>query len=719
MVKTMVLIILILFQMNNVFCQTILKGIVQTAKKQPVAGANIYFKGTIEGTTSGEDGKFILSTNQTGEQVLVISSLGYKTHEESVKLQNKVIELHIALIENEVELKEVVVYSGTFEAGDKKKSVVLNRLDMATNPIGFGDALSVIRTLPGTGNAGDEGGLIVRGGEQSETKTFVDGLLVESPYTAKLPNVPVRGRFSPMLFKGTIFSTGGYSAEYGQALSSVLILNSIDRTEKDETSFSLFFPGANINKSKKWENSSLSASSQYVNMSPFYKITGSNIKWNHAPENFNQMVAYRHKIGTSGLIKIMTNFSIDKSSMHYRNLDTRQIDLISLNNNDLCVVSAYKGTFGKDWIVNSGISYNYDKVNIKLNEDNIEDTKQSYEFKLSFAKSINEHIKLKFGGNLFQKNFSRNYLVYAEDSLMNWSLNNPLYAAFIESECKLFKRISLRTGGRIESIPLSDEITVSPRVSFAYKTSANSQISVGYGIFSEQSQTDYLLYNQKLRTERADHYIINYQLMKDSRIFRIETYYKKYTGLVKYDSLYAIAPEAYNNSGSGYAKGFDLFYRDSKSIKNGDFWISYSLIDSKRNYKDYRFTHTPFFISKHNLSVVYKHYINKTDSYISAGYEYSSGRTYIDPNTGISDLKRTKPYNSLSVSIFHFTQIFGKFTMLFAQVTNVLGSENIFGYRFAKSPDEHGVYESVPLIPVSRRFYMVGMFVSFNGKPEI
>ena len=254
---------------------------------------------------------------------------------------------------------------------------------MATNPIGFGDALSVIRTLPGTSNAGDEGGLFVRGGEQNETKTFVDGLMVQSPYTAKMPSVPVRGRFSPMLFRGTVFSTGGYSAEYGQAFSSVLLLNSIDTPEKDETGVTLFFSGASINKTNKWEKSSLSASMQYVNMSPVYRIINSNIKWNNAPESFSPMIAYRHKVGERGMIKILTNFSVDKSSMHYHDPDTWLDDLISLKNNDLFIVSTYKGSVGKDWIVNSGVSYNFDNEKIKLNNDDIKTTKQSYELKLS------------------------------------------------------------------------------------------------------------------------------------------------------------------------------------------------------------------------------------------------------------------------------------------------------------------------------------------------
>jgi hypothetical protein len=57
--------------------------------------------------------------------------------------------------------------------------------------------------------------------------------------------------------------------------------------------------------------------------------------------------------------------------------------------------------------------------------------------------------------------------------------------------------------------------------------------------------------------------------------------------------------------------------------------------------------------------------------------------------------------------------------MLFAQVINILGNENVFGYRYAKYPDEHGVYASEQVIPVTRRSYMAGIFVSFKGRPEI
>ena len=50
MTKFILLEILFLMQVSSLLCQTTITGKIQTNKNQPVPGANIYFKGTIEGT---------------------------------------------------------------------------------------------------------------------------------------------------------------------------------------------------------------------------------------------------------------------------------------------------------------------------------------------------------------------------------------------------------------------------------------------------------------------------------------------------------------------------------------------------------------------------------------------------------------------------------------------------------------------------------------------
>ena len=102
----------------------------------------------------------------------------------------------------------VVITAGAFEASDEKKAVILNSIDIVTTAGATADIAGALNTLPGTQAVGEEGRLFVRGGAAYETRTFIDGLFVQNPYNASVPNLPARGRFSPFLFKGTSFSTG-------------------------------------------------------------------------------------------------------------------------------------------------------------------------------------------------------------------------------------------------------------------------------------------------------------------------------------------------------------------------------------------------------------------------------------------------------------------------------------------------------------------------------
>lgn len=128
----------------------------------------------------------------------------------------KTIVLNLILEETGGQIDEVVINAGAFEASDEKKAVIMRMFDVATTPSAQGDIFGALCTLPGVQKVGEDGRVFVRGGEGYETKTFMDGMQVSSPYMSKMPDMPTRGRFSPLLFSGTLFSTGAYSAEYGQ-----------------------------------------------------------------------------------------------------------------------------------------------------------------------------------------------------------------------------------------------------------------------------------------------------------------------------------------------------------------------------------------------------------------------------------------------------------------------------------------------------------------------
>lgn len=143
---------------------------------------------------------------------------------------------------------------------------------MITTAGAVGDVFGALQTLPGTTSNGESGMLFVKGGDSGESQTFIDGALVHTPYGAAAPNTSTRGRFNPFMFKGTIFSTGGYSAEYGQALSSVLLLSTNDMPDQDQLDLSLLTIGPEIATTKLWEDGAITATLSYMNLKPYMEV---------------------------------------------------------------------------------------------------------------------------------------------------------------------------------------------------------------------------------------------------------------------------------------------------------------------------------------------------------------------------------------------------------------------------------------------------------------
>jgi len=198
-------------------------------------------------------------------------------------------------------------------------------------------------------------------------------------------------------------------------------------------------------------------------------------------------------------------------------------------------------------------------------------------------------------------------------------------------------------------------------------------------------------------------------------MFRAETYYKDYNCLVKYNGIQAGFDSNYNNEGFGYAKGLDLFWRDSKTIKNLEYWVSYSFIDSKRDFRNYESQVTPSFVANHNFSLVTKYFVSDWRSQISATYSFNSGRPFDNPNITEFMSEKTKSFNNLSLS---WAYLVSQQKILFFSVTNILGTENIFGYQYANSPDLNGQFQRQAITQPASRFVFVGFFwtISDNKK---
>ncbi|WP_218599589.1 TonB-dependent receptor [Polaribacter sp. NJDZ03] len=707
--KHILLFIFLSCQLSTI-AQNTISGNVTDAKNNPINGANVYLDGTYDGTSTNDKGEFSFKTDEKGTQNLVISFISFEPFIKTADVSS-LKNLKIKLRDDVSSLGAVVINAGTFEANEKAKVTVLKPLDIVTTASALGDVMGALQTLPGTSTVDEDGRLFVRGGEAEETQIFVDGIRVFTPYTPSANNIPSRGRFSPFLFKGISFSTGGYSAEYGQALSGVLQLNTIDEPTEEKTDVSFMTLGLGVGNTQIWENNSFSINTSYINLAPYQEAFPDRNTWKNPVQSLSGEMVYRHKFKNESLLKLYGAFSYTDFDVIQDNINYDEGFYFGLKNRNLYFNTSYKNKFGDNWRIETGFSFTNDHSNLKIIDDLVTDNENSMHFKVKLKKQFSNRFKVSFGSEYFMANFNEAYTANNSNEI-EYGFQNNIFASFVETDIFFSKNLATKIGVRAEHSELLKESTISPRVSLAYKVNKNAQFSLAYGQFYQNPKNEYLKFNTDFKAENTSHLIANYQHTKQGQIFRIEAYLKEYKDLVKFDNNRPIFTSNFNNNGTGFAKGLDIFWRQNGKIKNTDYWVSYSYLDTERDYKNYPTTARPNFASKHNLSLVAKHWIADWKSQIGFSYNFASGRNYTNPNEAGFLNNQTKNYNSLSLN---WAYLIDQQKILYFSVNNVLGTQNVFGYNYKNSAEPNGNFERQAITPNADRFFFVGFFWTISN----
>jgi hypothetical protein len=206
-------IILLLMTACNLAAQTTVSGTVSDGK-EPLAGANVFIIGTIDGCLTDSLGRFSFTTSAENQATIKATFIGYEDYMLTTDI-SQLSDIHIRMKEQATTINEVVVTASTFSFGKSENFKTMDALDVVMSGNSCGDIVAALQSLPGTQKVGEDGKLYVRGGESGECQTFINGMHVLIPYSTNTEGSAVRGRFSPFLFKGINFSLGGYSGEYG------------------------------------------------------------------------------------------------------------------------------------------------------------------------------------------------------------------------------------------------------------------------------------------------------------------------------------------------------------------------------------------------------------------------------------------------------------------------------------------------------------------------
>ena len=212
-----------------------IKGFVyEKSNGEPVMFANVFLQGTTHGSTTDINGYFSITRIPDGSYTLMVTSIGYDTISENVSVKgNQILHKKFSIEETSIQLEAVSISADKIEAKTETKTSVVYITPKTITKIpsvgGQADLAQYLQVIPGVVFTGDQGGqLYIRGGSPIQNKVLLDGMIVYNPFHS----IGLFSVFDTDIIRNAEVYTGGFGAEYGGRVSSVMDITTRDGNKK-------------------------------------------------------------------------------------------------------------------------------------------------------------------------------------------------------------------------------------------------------------------------------------------------------------------------------------------------------------------------------------------------------------------------------------------------------------------------------------------------------
>jgi len=227
---------LLLLSCTALVAQGTIRGFLKDEETgQPVIFILVGLEGTAFGTQTDENGYYTLTKIPAGDYTLVINQFGFKEVREQITVSgDKVIAKNYFLIKDDLVMNEVEI---TDKGSAQKNNVNISVESMRSKDIkripsvgGAPDLAQALTTLPGFISTGDQGGQIyVRGGSPVQNKVLLDGMIVYNAFHS----IGLFSVFDTDIIANADVYTGGFSAQFGGRISSVMDITTRDGNKRE------------------------------------------------------------------------------------------------------------------------------------------------------------------------------------------------------------------------------------------------------------------------------------------------------------------------------------------------------------------------------------------------------------------------------------------------------------------------------------------------------
>jgi hypothetical protein len=630
-----------------------------------------------------------------------------QTRQEIEIARGKTGPVTLVLREKAIAMPEATITASSFSSGDEK-GVTLNRMDVLTTPGAAADIFLAIKSFPGLAHIDEGSGLFVRGGDVGETVTILDQATVVHPYRYESPTGGTFGTITPFLVSGTFFSSGGFSAKYGNALSGVLAMESLDRPPQSEYSVNVGLAATSARVAVPiTDKLGFRFSGNRSSTALMFRVNGRFSEFTKHPGGTDGNFSLDYDYSKSGRIKLFGFVSETEIGVKVNQPSFDGV-FVSDESNQLYNLQ-WSELLDRSWLVQASFSVNRYRTDRNLGILDLSQGDQTYKLRFDTEKEFGPKFKANVGteGEVTRNGFAA---VFPDGDVLDpgapsVSIDEHYDAhrtgAYLETEIQLARGFFLKSGLRADHHNLADELVLDPRVSLFYQINAAGNLRASWGIYHQFAEP--LLYapiygNPDLKSQKAAHYIMGYEKQLRKGQARVEVYYKDYDRLVIENESLEFA-----NSGHGYARGLDLFFKRGILFQdklNG--WVSYSFLQSKRlQARDTRsgqveeLAPSSFDIT-HNLTLVGKYTIG---SHWSAGlsFRYATGRpltpvvdaerdaqfNFYTPFEGPVNSERLPNYHRLDASLSYYWPFQNDFAILYFALSNVLNRKNTLEYDYS------------------------------------
>ncbi|RMH62389.1 MAG: TonB-dependent receptor [Calditrichaeota bacterium] len=667
-----------LFQLCLVLCvatlpaQTISGFVIDKSNSEALIGANVYLDSLNIGSSTNVSGYYVITDVPPGTYTLIASYLGYQTYRATLTMKQKPVRLNIVLEPRLLETEAIVVSGDSIPLIEKMYEKEISQVKLTARQINTipqiaeADLLRSLQSLPGIVPLSDfSSALYIRGGTPDQNLFLLDGTDVYNPEHA----FGLFSTFNTDAIKQVNLSKGGFGAEYGGRLSSIVDVTNLDGNRKQlegKVGVSLLSARATL-QMPIGQKGSVSASLRRTyfdqTVAPFLE---------DIPDY------YFYDGNLKAFLELSPNDKLTLSAYGGRDVLTWEFpsggEKISFGYNWGNTTGSAKWThvftpewYGDFWITYSRFSSYLNFDIFDAYEDNL---LTDLTFKADMQYRFSNDLGFRFG--LEQKNFDVNYTNVAPGREVRTSTRPTFVSAFGVANWKIMPRLEMDAGLRFNYLNGDTTLAnLAPRLTFKYRLAERTVLKLAAGQYYQYLHRipRFLIADiwtasgKKLQESSSQHYIMGLQKTFSTDIqLESEIYYKTYNDIYSFDYNFLTRLDAayYNdkdepvftspasllNRGDGWSAGFEMTLRKETGPLTG--WLGYAFahteytlerINANRPFPPrHDRTHTVNLVAKMKLDRLWNgdSYDARADSsrwVLGLNGVYSSGQAYTEPGS--------------------------------------------------------------------------------------